>query len=86
MHVDAQGTDIPSQGLPGLDIIYSEAFGGDALLLSAAGAGPRALRKVLPVQAHAQQVEAAGTCVTQCQWTVFWVMRLQAMSRDLSTN
>ena len=73
----SQAATAPSQGLSVLDIIYSEALGGDALPLSTSRAGPGALRQVLPVQPHAQQVEAAGAAVTQRQGAVVGVVHLQ---------
>ena len=69
--------ELPAQGLPVLDIIDRQALGGDALALSTARAGPSALRQVLPVKPHTQQVEAAGASVTQSQGTVVWMMHLQ---------
>ena len=70
-----------SSGLPVLDFIHSEALGGQALALSTAGAGPVPLRQLLPLQAHAQQVEAARAGVTQGQGAALWVVHLKRIEK-----
>ena len=64
MSQQKEGTPSFSCGLPVLDVIHSEALGGQALALGTARAGPVALRQLLPLQPHAQQVEAARAVVT----------------------
>ena len=59
------GLPSTTSGLPVLDIVHGEALGGQPFALSTAGARPVALWQLFPLQAHAQQVEAPGTAVTQ---------------------
>ena len=66
---------VPS-GLSVLDIVHSEALGGDALALGTAGAGPVPFSQVLPLHPHAQQVEAARAAVTQRQGTALGMVHL----------